>query len=415
MRRTLVPAAAALLALAGSLAVTLYLHRAAAAAVDGLLEARLRSAGETAAELLGQAPPTPQALRAVMEANGLEGAYLLSPSLRVVADATGPGGRAADLLRVDAARVAQAFQGRPTVAFGFALGELQVVSGYFPVRAADGGAASVLALEGGKTFTSARAGLRRALWTGVALSLLAALGLGAVAFRWSRSEAHRVEAAERAARGDLLARLAAMAAHEIRNPLGVIRGAVELVRARSGAALAGPDQQALADALGEVERMRRLTEDLLDVSREPALQRVSLDLADVVAAAARALASSFPDVEVRLRLPALPVDGDPVRLQQVLGNLLQNAAQVGARGIEVRGEAVGTAARLLVVDDGPGIPAELRHRLFDPFATGRAGGRGLGLAIARRIVVRHGGTLDLAEAGHPGAAFEVRLPLQQRT
>ena len=203
-----------------------------------------------------------------------------------------------------------------------------------------------------------------------------------------------------------------MAAHEIRNPLGVIRGAVELVRARSGAALAGPDQQALADALGEVERMRRLTEDLLDVSREPALQRVPIDLAEVAGDAARALASSFPDVNVRLRIPAMSVNADPVRLQQVLGNLLQNAAQAGARGIEVRGEALGTVARLLVMDDGPGIPGELRHRLFDPFATGRTGGRGLGLAIARRIVVRHGGTLEVADAGHPGAAFDVRLPMQ---
>ncbi len=411
MRRTLVPAVAALLGLAGSLAVTLYLHRAAATAVDGVLEARLRSAGETAAELLARVPPTPQALRAVMEANGLEGAYLLTPSLRVEADATGPGGRA-DLLRVDAARVAQAFQGRPSVAFGFSVGDLEVVSGYFPVRATDGRTGSVLALEGGKTFIAARAGLRRALWTGIALSLLAALGLGAVALRWSRSEAQRVEAAERAARGDLLAKLAAMAAHEIRNPLGVIRGAVELVRARSGAALAGPDQQALADALGEVERMRRLTEDLLDVSREPALQRVPIDLAEVAGDAARALASSFPDVNVRLRIPAMSVNADPVRLQQVLGNLLQNAAQAGARGIEVRGEALGTVARLLVMDDGPGIPGELRHRLFDPFATGRTGGRGLGLAIARRIVVRHGGTLEVADAGHPGAAFDVRLPMQ---
>jgi signal transduction histidine kinase len=298
------------------------------------------------------------------------------------------------------------------VAFGFAFGDLEVASGYFPVRSADGRTATVLALEGGKTFTSARTGLRRALWIGVTLSLLAALGLGAVVLRWSRSEAHRIEAAERAARGDLLARMAAMAAHEIRNPLGVIRGAVELVRARSGAALAAPDQQALADALGEVERLRRLTDDLLDVSREPALERTPIDLAEVAGDSARALASSFPGVTVRLDVPFLPVSGDPVRLRQVLANLLQNAGQAGASGIELRGEALGAVARLRVVDDGPGIPANLRDRLFDPFATGRAGGRGLGLAIARRIAVRHGGTLDLVDAG-PGAAFDLRLPMQK--
>ena len=412
MPRSLAPLVAALVGLAGSLAVTLYLHATAAAAVDGLLEARLRSAGETAAKLLGRVPPTPQELRAVMDANGLEGAYLVSSSLRIQTDTTGPAGRPADLLRVDAARVARAFQGLSSVDFAFSFGDLTVASGYFPVHAPDGEISSVLALEAGKTFVAPRTSLRRALFTGIALSFLAAMALGTVALRWSRLEAHRLEAAERAARGDMLARMAAMAAHEIRNPLGVIRGAVELVRARSGSALTGPDQVALGDALGEVERLRRLTEDLLDVSREPTLKLISVDLAAVAADAARSLSSSFPSVEVSLAVSPLPVQGDPVRLLQVLGNLLQNAAQAGASVIQIRGEAMGGEARLYVEDDGPGVPAELRDRLFAPFASGRAGGRGLGLAIARRIVVRHGGTLELIDGDRPGGTFEVRMPIE---
>lgn len=412
MPRSLAPFVAALVGLAGSLAVTLYLHATAAAAVDGLLEARLRSAGETAAELLGRVPPTPQELRAVMQANGLEGAYLVSSSLHIQADTTGRVGRPADLLRVDAVRVARAFQGQPSVDFAFSFGDLTVASGYFPVHAPDGEISSVLALEAGRTFVAPRTGLRRALFTGIALSFLAAMALGTVALRWSRLEAHRLEAAERAARGDLLAQMAAMAAHEIRNPLSVIRGAVELVRARSGAALTGPDQVALGDALGEVERLRRLTDDLLDVSREPTLKLTPVDLAEVVAEAARSLPNSFPLVEVRLAMPPLPVQGDPVRLLQVLRNLLQNAAQAGANVIQVRGEAVRGEARLRVCDDGPGIPTELRDRLFAPFASGRAGGRGLGLAIARRIVVRHGGTLELIDGDRPGGTFEVCIPIE---
>jgi signal transduction histidine kinase len=347
-----------------------------------------------------------------MDANGLEGAYLVSSSLRIQTDTTGPAGRPADLLRVDAARVARAFQGLSSVDFAFSFGDLTVASGYFPVHAPDGEISSVLALEAGKTFVAPRTSLRRALFTGIALSFLAAMALGTVALRWSRLEAHRLEAAERAARGDMLARMAAMAAHEIRNPLGVIRGAVELVRARSGSALTGPDQVALGDALGEVERLRRLTEDLLDVSREPTLKLISVDLAAVAADAARSLSSSFPSVEVSLAVSPLPVQGDPVRLLQVLGNLLQNAAQAGASVIQIRGEAMGGEARLYVEDDGPGVPAELRDRLFAPFASGRAGGRGLGLAIARRIVVRHGGTLELIDGDRPGGTFEVRMPIE---
>ena len=133
MRRALVPLVAALVGLAGSIAVTLYLHAAAAAAVDGVLAARLHSAGETAAELLGRVPPTPDALRAVMKANGLEGAYLVSSSLRILADSSGRAGQPVDLLRVDAARVARAFQGHPSVDFGFSFGDLEVASGYFRI------------------------------------------------------------------------------------------------------------------------------------------------------------------------------------------------------------------------------------------------------------------------------------------
>ena len=101
-----------------------------------------------------------------------------------------------------------------------------------------------------------------------------------------------------------------------------------------------------------------------------------------------------------------------MRLHQVLRNLLQNAAQAGATVIQVRGEAAAGEARLRVEDDGPGVPAELRNHLFAPFASGRAGGRGLGLAIARRIVVRHGGTLDLVDGDRPGGTFELRIPLE---
>ena len=113
--RALAPLAAALLGLAGSLAATLALHRAASSALDGVLTERLRGAGETAARLLEAAPATPAQLRAIMEANALDGAYLVSPALVVLADANGAAGVPADLLRVDAARVEAALRGQASV------------------------------------------------------------------------------------------------------------------------------------------------------------------------------------------------------------------------------------------------------------------------------------------------------------
>jgi signal transduction histidine kinase len=409
--RALAPVVAGLIALAGALAATFALHRAAAAALDRVLEERLRGAGETAAELLGGAAPDPAALRATMDANALEGALLVDRDLRILADATGPAGGRADLLRVDGARVARAFAGERTVAFAYEVGEVPVASGYFPVHAEDGSVRAVLALEAGRSFAAPRRDLGRALWLAVGLSALAAAGLALAARRFAVAEGRASAAATRAARGDALARMAAMVAHEVRNPIGVIRGAVELVRARAGAGLSAADREALADVLGEVERLRQLTEDFLDLAREPALAAVGVDVAALADGAARAVARAQPGLSVDVSVPPLVVRGDPARLHQVLANLLENAAHAGAKAVRIEGRAAGDRVRIRVADDGPGIDATVRARLFDPFVSGRARGAGLGLAIARRIAERHGGALELADGGPPGAAFQLTLPL----
>jgi signal transduction histidine kinase len=409
-RSALAPLAAAALALAGSLGATLFLHHSASTSLERVLEERLHGAGATAAELLARQGATPESLRAIMIANQLEGAYVVSPDIRVVADATGASSASANLLRVDGARVAHALAGTPSVSFAFAMGDVRVATGYFPVRGRDGQVGSVLALEAGQAFAAARTRVRNALWAGVALSLVAALALAVVAARWARGEDLRRQVAERAARGDALARMASMAAHEIRNPIGIIRGAVEVVQERSADRLRPDDREALGDILGEVERLRRLTQDFLDLAREPLLVKGPADLATIASEIGRSVARTYPAVEVQAAVPPLPVEGDAGRLGQVVTNLLVNAAQAGATRIEVRGETRDGLAVLRVQDDGGGIAAGLRDRLFEPFATSREHGTGLGLAVSRRIAERHGGTLELVPVTS-GTVFELRLPL----
>jgi two-component system, OmpR family, sensor kinase len=411
-RAAVVPIAAAALGLLGSLAATAFLHASAARALDQVLDERLRGAGEAAAGLLQGTSPSAAQLHRLMQANQLEGAFLLDRDLKVLADATGPAGRRVDLLRVDPARVRGAFEGESGIGAGFALGEQGVATGYFPIRGPDGTVRAVLALEAGQAFAGARRGLRSALALGASLAAAGALALALVAWRWTQAERARTQAAERAARGEAMSRMAAMAAHEIRNPLAVIRGTIDLLRERSGPALGERGSSDLHDVLGEVERLRRLTEDFLDVAGDRAMVRSPLDLRDVLEDAARAAEASFPAVRVRRSFGELPrIDGDGSRLRQVFANLLSNAAQAQREGeIELTVGAVDGEVCITVHDSGPGVPPEIRARLFEPFVSGKPGGTGLGLALSRRFVERHGGMLELIGDGRPGATFQVRLP-----
>ena len=411
-RRALAPLLAAALGLAGCLAITLFLHGAATTAVERAIDERLRGAGESAALLLSEGPVTQARLRGLMEANALDGAFVLEPSLSVLADATGPGGGRVNLLRVEPARVRQALGGEVNVAAGYRLGALTVATGYFPMRGADGAVGAVLALEAGQAFTGAGQGLPRALALGVGLSLLSALALAVTAARWVEAERRQREDAAKAARGEALARMAAVAAHEIRNPLGVIRGTVELMRDRLGKTLGPRDTESLGDVLAEVERLNQLTQDFLDLSSERPLRVMELEPEPLLREASHATEVTFPGVKVTLTLgPLPPLQGDPGRLRQVLANLLTNAAQAQGQGVlELDARVEGAHLRVVVRDLGPGVPVELRERLFEPFVTGKANGTGLGLAVSRQIVHRHGGTLKLLPS-EQGSAFELRLPL----
>ncbi|HET6984710.1 MAG TPA: HAMP domain-containing sensor histidine kinase [Myxococcaceae bacterium] len=414
MRRALLPLVLAVLGLAGAGLATLSLHGAASSTLQRTTEERLRGAGVTAARTLEQPGFTadPAWLRSVVEANGLEGAFLLDSRLRVVLDPSGAADRPVDLLRVDAARVRRAFAGEPSISLGWAIGGARVAAAYLPVHRG-GAVEQVLVLEGGEGYAAKQADLDRALHLGWLLSACAAVLTGLVAAGWAAAERRQRDLAARAARGALLAQLAATVAHEVRTPLTVIRGTVELMGERGHGKLSDRDAEALKDILGEVARLRRLTEDFLDLSSDKPLAGTDLDIAsflDDAARAGRAATGLTIDVEAP---PDLHVQGDGHRLRQVFLNLVANAARAGAHRIRIRAAGEGRRVRLEVADDGPGVPDAVRPRLFEPFATTREDGNGLGLAVSRRIVERHGGSLALLPAG-PGATFRIELPRAEK-
>ena len=217
----------------------------------------------------------------------------------------------------------------------------------------------------------------------------------------------------------------AMLSHELRNPLASLTMAGELLR------LGAAGGQTAAEASRVVQRqtrqMGRLVEDLLDVSRittgKVILRPELFDLAELVTRSVQASRQSGPFRGRRLsllRADSAWIRADRARVEQILANLLDNAAKFTPAGKTVRVEVVKepSTARLVVEDEGEGLAPELVDHLFNPFVQGKQGlarsrgGMGLGLALVKRLAELQGGSVCAASAGPGrGAAFTVRLPL----
>jgi signal transduction histidine kinase/CheY-like chemotaxis protein len=249
----------------------------------------------------------------------------------------------------------------------------------------------------------------------------------ATALRKGRAREEERRRAEALARADRAKdEFLAMLGHELRNPLSPIRTVLQLMRLRREPAL----QRERAIIERHVQHVERLVDDLLDVSRlthgRVQLERKIVDLADIMA---RAIEMSAPIIEERFHQLSIEasrgtifVNGDAIRLAQVVANLLINAAKyTEARGrIEVRCARIGDHAVIAVKDNGQGIDPGLAAHIFDPFLQGpsgsaKPGGLGLGLAIAKSLVSMHNGTIEVLSAGSGhGSEFVVRLPAAQR-
>lgn len=211
-----------------------------------------------------------------------------------------------------------------------------------------------------------------------------------------------------------LGELAAGVAHELRNGLATLSGYLTLIERR-------PGEESVADYLDEMRQetrhLERVLADFLAFAR-PGSARVEdvpllpllLHVAADPALGGRVEVACPPDAEVT-------VSADPHLLERALKNLLHNAVEAASAGPDAAAPVTLSAARtdgggiLIAVEDrGPGVPAELEERLFQPFVSGRPGGVGLGLALAHRIVTLHGGRLALTPREGGGTSAEITLP-----
>lgn len=244
--------------------------------------------------------------------------------------------------------------------------------------------------------------------------------------QWEALEQARAQLAEAARRKD---EFLAMLGHELRNPLAPIRAALQLLTATPPSAT--PPHELLATMQRQVEHMVRLVEDLVDVSRLTRgaieLRRERIDLSEALRSAVEL---SMPLIErgghdLRVLWPPTPMvlDADPVRLAQVFGNLLNNAAKYSPPGTRIEVVARRDRDECVVefADQGIGIEPDVLPRIFELFTQGRAephrarDGLGVGLSLVRTLVSLHGGTVSASSPGPGrGSRFTVRLPLASR-
>ncbi len=210
--------------------------------------------------------------------------------------------------------------------------------------------------------------------------------------------------------------MAASLAHEIRNPLGAMKGLTQLAQEELP-----PDhhsQQSLRTVVSEAERLERLVSDLLDFARTKDPQIAEFDAKEVLGEVRTMLQSKLAEseltLEVMIEAPRLPIRSDPGGFRQVLLNTLINAADATPKGgrIEVQASLDAASKSLLVriSDGGSGLGGRDPDDLFKPFVTTKTRGTGLGLAISRQIVERIGGSIALEDGVAGGAVCSIRIP-----
>ncbi len=241
-----------------------------------------------------------------------------------------------------------------------------------------------------------------------ALAAAALLLAAAIFWRLLRgreaAERRRAEQRQLAALGEM----SAVLAHEIRNPVTSLKGHAQLLAERLPAA--GRERAKAERIVAEAKRLEALSADLLDFCRTGPLDRRPVDPAELL----RDAAAAAGDRRLEISAGGAPASWslDPLKMQQVLVNVLRNACQAspGERPVAAEVAADGDRLRFVVRDSGPGIADGDEERIFAPFYTTRARGTGLGLGVARRIVEMHGGTIAAGNRPAGGARFEIRIP-----
>ena len=211
-----------------------------------------------------------------------------------------------------------------------------------------------------------------------------------------------------------LGEMAAVIAHEVKNPLAGIRGAIQVFGSQMSDG--GTKGQVLKEIVARIDALDQMMKDLLLFARPPKPRRAPTDLVSLVTTMANLLSQdpALKDMDVEVEGAAPTLSADPDMLRIVFQNLLINGAHAmkGKGRIRIAVDAIDSTCQIAFIDSGPGIPMEIREKIFTPFFTTKSRGSGLGLPTAKRLIEAHNGqiAIDCPPAG--GTSVVVRLPLQ---
>jgi PAS domain S-box-containing protein len=210
-----------------------------------------------------------------------------------------------------------------------------------------------------------------------------------------------------------LGEMAAVIAHEVKNPLAGIRGAIQAFGSQM--ADGGTKIHVRNEVLARIDSLDHMVDDLLLFARPPTPRRTPTDLVPIVTAIAQLLSEDpvLKEIDIEVEGAAPTVSADPDMLRIVFQNLLINSghAMKGRGRIRVSVDTIDATCQVTVIDSGPGIPIEIREKIFTPFFTTKSRGTGLGLPTAKRFIEAHDGQIEIVCPPTGGTAVIVRLPL----
>jgi signal transduction histidine kinase len=306
---------------------------------------------------------------------------------------------------------------RPLTTRTYRAGGILLKTAFAPLLDSEGIITAVLGVEASVDYFDVLSDLRLSLWYATALSLLGGLMLGVVFMVLQRRINHAEQQLFLTQTHAYLGRMVAVVAHELKNPLMIIRGSAERVAKQS-------DSQEASYFIEEVDRLNQIVSGYLDFARadrsllatEP---REQFDLVELIGNVRTHFAQRFPGQDIHwlgeeLQSP-VNMTGYPRSLRQVLLNLLFNGAEaclsVGKEieaGVQI--SDLGNMVRLTITDGGPGFEAGEVKRAFEPFQTTKQRGSGLGLYLSRKLITEMGGSIEIAPGTAPGAEVVIELP-----